>query len=293
LTLADPVLRTFSAPFIGKVTSLRAHDIAISGIIVQGGEPLAVQETFNFSAANNQFLSETTIGDSNGLASQLNTVEHFSFTGNTFAPVSGSGPWLHQELGQRNSQNGTWSGNTFQVAAVGQGEHAGNLTFTGNHIYLHQNAADSVTLEGQNVKFDGNDVHTVGNYADPSGWGSIVADVYATGNNTNYTGNIQITNNTIQCAANGNNCVLLESAGSTVSGNTITATGSATGLYVAAPGASVTGKHVPDGQRYWNIVVRATRGCRDGDREQAKRDRACRHLRQDPSGARRRRRRRG
>ena len=60
-------------------------------------------------------------------------------------------------------------------------------------------------------------------------------------NNTNYTGNIQITNNTIQCAANGNNCVLLESAGSTVSGNTITATGSATGLYVAAPGASVTG----------------------------------------------------
>ena len=78
------------------------------------------------------------------------------------------------------ARTATWSGNTFQVAAVGQGEHAGNLTFTGNHIYLHQNAADSVTLEGQNVKFDGNDVHTVGNYADPSGWGSIGADVYAT-----------------------------------------------------------------------------------------------------------------
>jgi hypothetical protein len=61
----------------------------------------------------------------------------------------------------------------------------------------------------------------------------IVADVYGCRGYSAYTGNIQITNNTIQCGANGNNRLLLLGHGTVASGNTITATGSATGVYVA------------------------------------------------------------
>ena len=91
-----------------------------------------------------------------------------------------------------------------------------------------------------NVLFSGNDVHTMGNQTGGSGWGFVVADVYAPAYYYAYTGNIQITNNTIQCVANGNNCLLLVGHATVASGNTITATGWATGMYVADCFADVT-----------------------------------------------------
>jgi hypothetical protein len=197
LTLADAVLRPFATPVIANVTSLTAHDIAIDNVIIQGAMPLSVTETFNFSATNNQFLSDTSIGGGNEYELTLNTVEHYNFSGNTIGEINGY--FLHQELCQRDSQNGTWSGNTFNTATVGFGEYAGNVTLTNNHIYLHPDvtASDGVTLGGMNVFFDGNDVHTTGNQTAPSGFGYIVADVAGAGNYVSYTGNIRITNNTI------------------------------------------------------------------------------------------------
>jgi hypothetical protein len=91
-----------------------------------------------------------------------------------------------------------------------------------------------------NVLFDGNDVHTMGNQTVSSPWGFIVADVYAPAYYYAYTGNIQITNNTIQCVADGNNCLLLVGHGTVASGNTITATGSATGIKAAYSSAKIT-----------------------------------------------------
>jgi hypothetical protein len=166
-------------------------------------------------------------------------VEHFTFAGNTIAAING--PYIHQELGQRDSQNGVWTGNTFQDTTVGFGEYAANITMTNNHIYLYPDGTGiGVSLSGMNVLFDGNDVHTMGNQTGSSPWGFIVADVYAPVNYYAYTGNIQITNNTIQCVANGNNCLLLVGHGTVASGNTITATGSATGINVAYSSAKVT-----------------------------------------------------
>jgi hypothetical protein len=98
-----------------------------------------------------------------------------------------------------------------------------------------------------NVLFDGNDVHTIGNQTDSSPWGFIVADVYGCCGYTAYTGNIQITNNTIQCVADGNNCLLLVGNGTVASGNTITATGSATGINVAGSSDTVTNNTIDVG----------------------------------------------
>jgi hypothetical protein len=240
LTLADPVIRPFATPSIAKVTRLAAHDIAINNVIVQGAIPLAVTETFNFSASNNQFLSDTSIGGGNISELEMRTVEHFTFSGNTIAAING--PYITQELCQRDSQNGVWKGNTFQDVAVGFGEYAANITMTNNHVYLHPNGTtpDGVSLGGMNVLFSGNDVHTIGNQTAGAGRGFIVADIYAPISYFAYTGDIQITNNTIQCVADGNNCLLLVGHASVASGDTITATGWATGIYVAGYPAKVT-----------------------------------------------------
>jgi hypothetical protein len=240
LTLADPVIRPFATPSIANVTSLAAHDVAINGVIVQGSNPLAVTETFKFSAHNNKFLSDTSIGGGNVSELEMSTVEHFTFSGNTIAAING--PYFPQELCQRDSQNGVWTGNTFQDTTVGFGEYAANITMTNNHIYLHPDgiAPDGVSLGGMNVLFSGNDVHTIGDQTAGSGWGFIVADIYAPISYFGYTGNIRITNNTIQCVANGNNCLLLVGHATVASGNTITATGWAMGVYVADAYADVT-----------------------------------------------------
>jgi hypothetical protein len=238
LTLGDPVIRPFATPSIAKVTSLAAHDIAINNVIVQGAIPLAVTETFNFSASNDEFLSDTSIGGGNVYELPLNTVEHFTFAGNTIAAING--PYIGQELCQRDSQNGVWTGNTFEDVGVGFGEYAANITMTNNHIYQHPNGTGlGISLGGMNVLFDGNDVHTMGNQTGGAPWGFIVTDVYGCCGYTAYTGNIQITNNTIQCVADGNNCLLLVGNGTVIDGNTITATGSATGIN-AVSSAKVT-----------------------------------------------------
>jgi hypothetical protein len=126
---------------------------------------------------------------------------------------------------------------------------------TNNHIYLHPDGTGiGVSLGGMNVLFDGNDVHTIGNQSHSPGWGFIVADVYGCCGYTAYTGNIQITNNTIQCVADGNNCLLVGND-TVASGNTITATGSATGIDAAGSSAEVTNNAINVGNGF-GILLR-------------------------------------
>ena len=257
LTLVDPVIRLFAAPSIAKVTRLAAHDIAINNVVVQGALPLAVTETFNFSASDDQFLSDTSIGGGNVYELLLNTVEHFTFAGNKIAAING--PYIGQELCQRDSQNGVWTGNTFEDAGVGFGEYAANITMTNNHIYLYPDGTGiGVSLSGMNVLFDGNDVHTMGNQTGSSPWGFVVTDVYGCCGYTAYTGNIKITNNTIQCVADGNNCLLLDGNGTVASGNTITATGSATGINVAYSSAKITNNTINIGNGTGILILQHT-----------------------------------
>jgi hypothetical protein len=239
--LADPLVRTMPTPFIANQTSNTAHDIAVSNLIVQGAQPLSINETYNWTSTNTQYLADTTIGGGNLDVNIMNTIQHGTWTGNTIDIVPGGTYTWHQEWPQRNSYNNTWSGNTIRAAAFGGGEYAGNFTFTGNHFYLEiDGTGGNFALGGMNVKFDSNDVHTVGNQTAAAPWGSIITDVNAPNAYYPYVGNVQITNNTIQCVADGNQCLLLVGHGTVVSGNTITATGSATAINVAHSSARVT-----------------------------------------------------
>ena len=214
LILADSVIRPFAAPSIAKVTSLAAHDIAINSVIVQGAVPLAVTETFNFSASNDQFLSDTSIGGGNLFELELNTVEHFAFTGNTITAINGG--YIRQELCQRDSQNGAWTGNTFQDTAVGFGEYAANIT----------NGSNCLMLVGHGTVVSGNTITATG-----SATGVYVADTFA-----------NVTNNTIQIGR-GTGMLLYTPPyiAATVAGNTLSGTGGRIGIYVGSLPAPNTG----------------------------------------------------
>ena len=104
LYLTKPLARSFSAPFIANVTASATYNCGLRNITVQGSEPLAVTEAFNFSAEDSQFIIDTgvTAGETYGV--NLNTLRDFSFSRNVFRSV---GPLSSPiELPQRNSQDG-------------------------------------------------------------------------------------------------------------------------------------------------------------------------------------------
>jgi hypothetical protein len=244
LTLEDAVLRGFAAAQIANVTANAAHDVGLRNLIVQGAEPLMVTETWRLNVADCAFLADTSIPD-NSHTDQMNTMEHVTFTNSTFAPLDSATYFPYIELGQRNSSANTWVGNSFTASSVGFGEYAGEITLTGNHFFLHPHDLNGVSLGGMNVLFAGNDIHTIGNITSGSGWGFVLTDVYGCCGYTPYTGHIQIVSNQIDCAADGNNCLLLQGIGTVASGNTITDVGNwATGIYISDATALVTGNKI-------------------------------------------------
>lgn len=231
LTVADAVVRHLPTPWITNVTAKAAHDIGIRNVVIQGVLPINVLETWNLNVTNVQFISDTSI-PGNIYTNVMNTMEHATFVNNLFKSINGA--YIpHQELGQRDSQNGVWRGNTFHNSGVGFGEYAANMVMTGNHIFNYPDGSGiGDSIGGQNVVFSNNDIHVMGNFTGASGWGFVLADVYGCCGYTNYTGNISITNNTIDCAADGNSCIMNVGIASTISGNTINETGNwAQGIY--------------------------------------------------------------
>jgi hypothetical protein len=82
------------------------------------------------------------------------------------------------------------------------------------------------------VVFDHNDVH--GTLYD--GGSDLIADVHSMDNYIPYVGQIRITGNTIDCRADGGNCMILKTQDPVVMGNTIlVSTGNAIGIKVEGP----------------------------------------------------------
>jgi hypothetical protein len=230
IVLKSPLARSFPAPSIANVTALAATNVGVQNMIVQGSEPLAVTETFGFRAKNCQFISDTSIGGHNGVALNLNTLHDFQFIDDIITSV---GPaYAGTELAQRNSQYGVYDGNTFTVSSAGFGEYAAHIALTHNHFQLHSGpkVSTAIAIGGLDINFSNNDVHG-GNITAGSGWGTILADYLGPGDYASYVGQIRITNNTFDCRADGNSCLGIFAADTSVIGNTITVAGSGCGIH--------------------------------------------------------------
>ena len=228
LYLTKPLARSFSAPFIANVTPRATYNCGLRNITVQGSEPLAVTEVFNFSAEDSQFLIDTSVTGGNVHGMNLNTLTDFGFSRNIFSSV---GPYYSPiELPQRNSQNGLFDSNTFYTTSTGFGEYGAHWTFTGNHFWLNADASTMAMLfmGGLDVKFTGNDVHGAGNVP-------VVADYLAADFYASYVGRISMTKNTITCQIQNSNCVALQSVDPVFSNNTLNITGYAAGIKIEGP----------------------------------------------------------
>jgi hypothetical protein len=234
LGLRNPLARSFPAPFIAKVTALATVNIGVENLIVEGAEPLAVTEAFGFKAQNCQFLIDTTVGASNVLTLNLNTLHAFQFIGNTFASVGPNQSNL--ELAQRNSQYGLHESNSFSGSDVGFGEYAAHITFRNNRFRIQATPAvvAGVFIGGTDVNFTGNDVQG-GNITGGSGWGVLLADFVGPAEYASYVSQVRISHNTFAGRADGNACLGIFAPDTSVTSNTLRVAGSARGLHVEGP----------------------------------------------------------
>jgi hypothetical protein len=234
LGLKYPLARSFPNPVIAKVTSLVTTNVGMENLIVQGIEPLAVTETFGFKALNCQFIINTSVGGSNVTCLNLNTLRNFQFIGNTFTSAGPS--YAALELTQRNSQDGLFGGNTFIGSSVGFGEYAAHIMLMNNHFHIHANPSvvAGIFIGGLDVTFTNNEVQG-GNITGGSGWGALLADFMGPAEYASYVGRIRIAHNTFECQADGDTCLGIFGADTSVTGNRITITGSARGLHVEGP----------------------------------------------------------
>lgn len=234
LTLKGPLTRSFKTPSIANVTKLATTDVGVQDLIVQGAEPLAVTETYGFKAQHSQFVVDTTAGDHNVFGVNLNTLNDFQFIDDKFICV---GPGFAKfELAQRNSRNGLFDGNTFEGSNIVFGEYAAHITLTNNTFRIHADPSvvAGIAIGGLDVDFRHNDMHC-GNVTGGSGWGVVLADFVGPADYASYVGQIRIADNTFTCRADGNACVGVFATDTSVTGNSITATGSARGIHVEGP----------------------------------------------------------
>ena len=250
ITFADIMPRSFSGPYIGNlstgVSQQIAHlgqNIGIKGVIVQGPAALEMTESFNVTLANNQFITDTDLYDTNHqyiAAPQWNSLQHFTFDSNQFISIGSQGNVWAAEMPQRNTGFGSLTNNTFGVAGPagfsswGGSEYAHDITFTGNHVFtnpLGQVQGCGFNWAFQNGTISNNDFHT------SRGWsvlgGGVVCDLIAPAFTYPAYGNITYTGNTVLCEASGETpCVVLQALqGLKFTGNTITVASGNSSLY--------------------------------------------------------------
>jgi hypothetical protein len=236
LTLETPLARGFASPSIANVTAIATTNVGVDNLIIEGATPISATEVFGFTSHDNQYVIDTSIGGSNILALNMNTLRGFSFVHDTFTSTRGG--YANFELPQRNSASGVFRDTTFRGSAAGFGEFGARWTFSNDHFWLYADGSiDSLmAIGGLDVVFDGNDVHQAGNITASSGWGAVLDDFVAGDSSyASYVGGIKITNNTFECRADGNSCLGIHAGDTLIAGNTLHAMGSANAIHIEGP----------------------------------------------------------
>jgi hypothetical protein len=159
LGLKHPLARAFPSPVIARVTSLATVNVSVSDLIVQGTEPLNINEVFGFTASGNTFISDTSIGGGNIYGLIMNALRGVHFDHNR---ITSLGPlYVSQELPQRNSQDVVIASNVFDVGTLGFGEYGSHWIITGNEILVPPEQLTSgaaLSFGGYDVLFSHNQV---------------------------------------------------------------------------------------------------------------------------------------
>lgn len=240
LGLSFPLARAFSTPYIANVTGLMTTHVGLSNLTIQGAVPLAVTEVFDFRASGCRFVYDGAAGGANIVTGMVaNTVRRFYVENSSFEPVGTNYAGL--ELPQRNSQDVAFQNVTFKVKSAGFGEYAAHWSLINNHFWLFPDETVTVGLAtgGLDVEVAANDIH--GTITSGNGSGALIGDYHGPREDSSQFGQIRFRGNTVECRADGNNCMRLVTRDPTVTDNRITATGSAYGIKLEGlPGQTAT-----------------------------------------------------
>ena len=230
LGLAHPLARAFGSPSIANVTSLATVNVGVNNLIVEGAEPVAINEVFGFTASGNTFVSDASLGGGNTVGLNMNSIRGFNFSNNL---MTSNGPPYVQELPQRNSQDVSLVSNTFMVAATGFGEYGAHWTITQNTFALRPTPLTpgaALAIGGLDVLFSNNNVQGMvpGNLP-------LMADFLGLDSDVPFVGQIRIVNNTFNCNASGANCLRVVATDTVVNGNHFGLTGGGQVILVEGP----------------------------------------------------------
>ncbi|MEI9974439.1 MAG: right-handed parallel beta-helix repeat-containing protein [Ignavibacteriota bacterium] len=143
------------------------------------------------------------------------------------------------ELPQRNSQDVVFQNVTFKAANVVFGEYAAHWKLTGNQFWIYPDRSTSagIATGGLDVEASQNVIHGE-NLTAGGGSGALLTDGIGPGGYVDFIGREVFRGNTIECRADGNNCVRLTTRDPVFDGNHITTGGYATGIKVEGAATS-------------------------------------------------------
>jgi len=243
LTLAHPLARSFPRAFVARVTNLATTHVSLRNLTIQGAIPLAATEVFDLSLSNCRLIYDGSAGGSNVVTGMMaNTIRGFRMENGSIEAVGSAYAGL--ELPQRNSQDVEFENVTFRNRSVVFGEYAAHWKLLSNQLWIYPDSATPVGIAagGLDVELTGNTIHAADLTAG-SGSGALLTDCFGPADYLGYIGKIRFRGNTIECRADGNNCLRLTTRDPLVDGNRITAPGTASGIKIEGAGAEFVITH--------------------------------------------------
>ena len=246
LTLSHPLARSFPRAFVVRVTNLATTRVVLRNLTIQGAVPLAATEVFELSIENCRLIYDSAVGGSNLVtALEVNTIRGFRMQGGSIEPSGARFAGI--ELPQRNSQDVVFDNVTFQGTSVVFGEYAAHWKLTGNRFWIHPDSTTTagIATGGLDVEVIGNAIHGE-NLTAGGGSGALLSDGIGPPDYVNFIGREVFRGNTIECRADGNNCLRLTTRDPVVDQNRIAAGGGATGIKLEGAAAEfvVTGNTI-------------------------------------------------
>ena len=238
LLLAHPLARSFGHAFVAKVTTLATTHVSLRNLTIQGAIPLAATEVFDLSLYGCRLLYDNAAGGSNLVTGMtVNTIRGFHMENGSIEPAEGSFAGL--ELPQRNSQDVLIENVAFKVASAGFGEYGAHWKLIHNQFWIQpaRTTTAGIAIGGLDVDFEQNTIHGE-NLTAGGGSGALLTDATGPPDYLEYIGHAVYRGNTIECRADGNNCLRLTTRDPIVDHNQIAASGNAIAIKVEGAAAN-------------------------------------------------------
>jgi hypothetical protein len=201
LTLQYAMARSFSSPYIVRVTPQATSNVGLKNLVVQGWWPLQLYGVFGAVIQGNAFILDESNRPSafSSAIIEIASSRQVLFQQNLVLAQSDDNNGL--QVPDQSGMNLTFDSDTFYVNALNFGsEYAAHISVQNSHMFVSGSLeSPAVVVGGVDAIFSGNDVH--GGSSNPNGLPTLLTDYNAgTSFYLPYNGQISVTNNVFDCS---------------------------------------------------------------------------------------------